>query len=272
MERLEQLKGGGGIAPKAPHKAIRLDSEEVRIRLKESSYVVDAVFELFNTGDTTTEWIGFPKWGAPGRRPLPNYIKLEAWVNGASIEFDPEKESSEEAGFPKPNTDVYPFRVTQKIKEDREWLVSEVTFPGHAKTTIRVTYETEYCGQRSCEVAYLYGTGSMWKDNIGKATFIIDSSALHRVSEVSTHFEQVSDSRSISKIAWSRPEPSVSNPQRYVATDFKPYPDAYLRIERCRNFAPIYLKANYLKQRPACGPVPMAPPPPPMPLKAPADK
>lgn len=54
---------GGGAAPKSSHPSIRMDSEEVTIRLGQDTYTVDAVFHFFNTGATTTEWVGFPKRG-----------------------------------------------------------------------------------------------------------------------------------------------------------------------------------------------------------------
>ena len=53
---------GGAASPIAfPHQSIRMDSEEATIRLHKKSYTVDAVFRFFNTGETLTEWVGFPK-------------------------------------------------------------------------------------------------------------------------------------------------------------------------------------------------------------------
>jgi hypothetical protein len=65
------------------------------------------------------------------------------------------------------------FSEPRFIKEDR-WLVKQVTFPGHATTTTRVFYEAVYhvLFEADC-VHYIYGTGSYWKDNIGKASFTI---------------------------------------------------------------------------------------------------
>ena len=51
---------GGTAAPESPHPTIRMVSEEVTIRLKKT-FAVDGVLHSCNTGNTKTEWVGFPK-------------------------------------------------------------------------------------------------------------------------------------------------------------------------------------------------------------------
>jgi len=165
---------GGGVSPKSPHPTIRLDDQEVIIRLKPSTYTVDAVFHLFNTAETTTEWIGFPK-NATGRQPGPHgrvedFIRFEVMVHEESVPFTEKPDVAKSAH-------VLPRAPCSKPVRTSSWLMGEATFPGNAMTTIRVRYESYYgnCGLGCQQAVYIYGTGRYWKDNIGKATFIVDS-------------------------------------------------------------------------------------------------
>lgn len=165
---------GGGVSPKAPHPSIRLDDQEVIIRLKESTYAVEAVFHLFNTGETSTEWIGFPK-NAMGRPAGPlgqvqDFIRFSVSVNNRNVSV------SDEGGLLASVKRIVAFSPSRK-EGKLGWLVGRATFPGHAATTILVSYESYYeaCGFNCAQAKYLYGTGGYWKDPIGRATFIVDS-------------------------------------------------------------------------------------------------
>ena len=48
---LQVFKGSGVVAPRSPHQSIRLDSQEVVIRVHRTIYLVDAVFNfsIFST-------------------------------------------------------------------------------------------------------------------------------------------------------------------------------------------------------------------------------
>jgi uncharacterized protein len=164
---------GGGVSPRNPHPSIRLDDQEVIIRLKRGEYTVDAVFHLFNTGEKSTEWIGFPKNPA-GRLPGPlgrvdDFIRFDVWVNGNKVPFADERDLIKSAQ-----------NVLQGLRGRRVqytgWLMGQASFPGHVTTTIRVSYASRYgnCGMNCAKAVYIYGTGGYWKDNIGKATFIVD--------------------------------------------------------------------------------------------------
>jgi len=255
-EPFKRFKGGGSIAPQAPHKTIRLDSQQVTIRMKGTSYEVDAVFELFNTGDTMTEWIGFPR-GIPDTSSPLTSPAVEGWVNGAPTKFDEDNYHSEEVAFPR------------YMGEGGPWLVDRVTFPGHARTTIRVKYEVSYDGRD--EAIYFYGTGSLWKDNIGKSVFIMDSSAIGgRVIIGPPWVREPGPTSIISVNGHSTPRTDLA---RYEETDFKPQPDAYFAIRRYSTYGPVYVKAKY-PRNPKDGSFPM-PPIPPMPnklFKPPDDK
>ncbi|MEW6349383.1 MAG: hypothetical protein AB1646_10000 [Thermodesulfobacteriota bacterium] len=148
---------GGTVAARSPHKTIRMEAEEVTIRLGKGTYAVEGVYHMFNSGEATTEWVDFPK-GREREMPdgwdYPNFIQFHAWVDGKKVPF---------------------------TKDRREWLAGQVTFPGHATTIIRVVYEVNYpvvavYGGDYAE--YIVGTGSLWKDSIGKALFTVDGSEI----------------------------------------------------------------------------------------------
>jgi hypothetical protein len=220
---LQMFKGGGVVAPLFPHPNIRLDYQEVVILLKHKSYQVDVVFNLFNEGENTTEHICFPKWVATRAEvervePFPTFINFEGSVKGERITFN-EEWDHQMAG----NHRSSPW------KEGRQWLVSRITFPGNANTTIRVKYEAPYYG-RTREASYIYGTGSLWKSNVGKAVFIVDATELGGAAKISTHFEKESEGKQGPddvRYVSTTVEPNIL---RYEITDFEPY-QAYLRID-----------------------------------------
>ncbi|MEW6533401.1 MAG: hypothetical protein AB1473_21395 [Thermodesulfobacteriota bacterium] len=202
---MDMLIGGGAAAPKSSHVSIRLESQEVTIHLRKDTYTVDAIFQFFNTEETTTEWIGFPKQtatrGVPRSRA--NFIRFNTWVNGREVGFSEEPDFKSHSGV-----------------EQRKWLVHQITFPGHTRTIIRVSYKASYnfFGPRP-NAYYIYGTGSYWKDNIGKAVFIIDSSYVGGTKYTDTHFPSKLGGRRISE-----------NLVMYEIGDFKPDPEAVLRV------------------------------------------
>lgn len=234
------FKGGGGVAPKSNHQTIRLDSQEVVIRLKKGSYVVNVVFSLFNTGETTTEWIGFPKWTASRTPSFPTFITFQGWVNGKKIDFN-EKWGSAGGNRTKFNMShkAFSYFASKPMKEEHKWLVSQATFPGHAQTLIRVTYEAPYYGKGHTQASYIYGTGSLWKDNIQKAVFIIDSTEVGGSEAISTYFEPRSWSKSAGHAVKAVARPLLKNLLRYEIRDFEPDPGAYFRIQ--------FKKSNYMR-------------------------
>jgi hypothetical protein len=240
---LQMFKGGGVVAPQSEHHSIRLESQQVIIRLKERSYAVDVDFNLFNTGETITEWIGFPKWVASRTASYPTFIRFEGSVNGKQIKFNEEWDLSGGARLRwNMSNQEFGHLAGRPMKEEWQWLVSQVTFPGHARTAIRVTYEAPYYGKGFYEGSYIYGTGSLWKDNIGKAVFIIDSTEVGGTEKISTYLQGL-DARPISK-----------NVLRYEQIDFKPHFEAHLKIKLNEWLG--LRKADYVRMRKVVGPVP----------------
>jgi hypothetical protein len=256
---VRMFKGGGVVAPQSQHESIRLDSQKVIIRLKGSSYVVDAVFNLFNTGETTTEWTGFPKCVAPRDASYP--IRFEGWVNGKQVEFSDARDLSRSTKPPwNLSNEEKPSVASRPIMEEHQWLVSQIEFAGRAVTTIRVIYEAPYYGKDFAQAYYIYGTGCLWKDNIGEAVFIVDSTEVGGTDKISTSFEN-----RFRSMPTPVARPIMTNVLRYEIRDFKPYPEAHFKIKRSVKLARI--KANYVRMK---GVIPM-PPPPPLPTKKPVN-
>ncbi len=190
---------GGTVAAKSPHETIRMDAEDVTIRMgKGRTYMVDAVYLMFNTGDETTEWVGFPRGVEyDSEMELPQFVQFHAWVDGRKVPF---------------------------TKEGKQWLAGRVTFPGHTRTVIRVMYEANYSEQflyRGIRYAdYIVGTGSLWKDNIGTAIFTVDASAIGGTGSLYADIK-APHCRKL------RTEQVL----RFEVRDFKPERDATLRIE-----------------------------------------
>lgn len=264
---LQMFKGGGVVAPQSPHLSIRLDSQEVTIRLKKQSYMVDVVFWLSNPGETTTEWIGFPKWTA-SRTPLfPTFMSFRGSVNGSELEFDEKWDGS---GSTQPkwamSSKEFGHLAGKPMKEQRKWLVSRATFPGHARTTVRVTYEAPYFGKMHQQACYIYGTGSLWKDNIKKAVFIIDGTEIGGTEKISAFFETVFGGTRIGGNVRSPARPVLKNVLQYEIRNFKPHPEACLSIKLKQS---LYLhKKNYVRPKPVFF-VPPGVVVPPMPTKRP---
>jgi hypothetical protein len=199
MAPLIQQESGGAVSPASDHASIRMDSEQVKIRLEKDSYSVDAEFIFYNTGETVTELVGFPKvnYLATRQHEGPtNYMRFETWVNGEKAEIlasDPDSK-------PMPSEDFYlnPKKGTRfPSQEIKLWLVHRIKFPGHAYTRMRTRYQSRCLfGQEVAE--YVVGTGRHWMDRIGKAVFIIDCSGVGGAENVKVGFRMAPGPRLIS--------------------------------------------------------------------------
>ena len=188
---------GGTVTTKSLHETIRMDAEEVTIRLGKGSYTVAAVYHMVNSGETTTEWVGFPKGrisDSSAQLDYPDFIQFHVWINGNKALFS---------------------------KEGNLWMAGKITFPGHNTTIIRVVYEAEYSDRPMVVdfAEYIIGTGRLWKDNIGKAIFMVDGSAIGGTGKFDAVLNMPNGRKLLSK-----------STIRFDATDFKPDKDAVLRI------------------------------------------
>lgn len=217
---LSQQASGGAASPVSDHASIRMDSEQVKIRLEKDSYSVDAEFIFYNTGETVTELVGFPKvnYLAIRQHEGPtNYMRFETWVNGEKAEIlnsDPDCKPMTLRDF----LDGAKKGTTFPSREINLWLVHRVKFPGHAYTTMRTKYESRYFVPKfgPKEAIYIVGTGRHWKDRIGKAVFSIDCSRVGGTENVRSHLSMAPGPRLISggllvhEIRNSKPEPRAA--------------------------------------------------------------
>ena len=213
---------GGSASPKQSHPRIRMESEEVIIRLGKSTYTVDAVFRFFNTGDTVTEWVGFPK-RAQGYddsfffESIPDFIRFETWIDGKKVAFSEDSHLAETSRRRESGGLV-------NFVTDSRWLVKHVTFPGRKTTTTRVTYEAPYSGPGGA-ACYIYGTGSYWKGSIGRATFTIDASEVGKKVPVGAGFLFPD---AVAHVI--RSTILADSVITYEILDFDPVPDGELRV------------------------------------------
>ncbi|MEW6347417.1 MAG: hypothetical protein AB1646_00015 [Thermodesulfobacteriota bacterium] len=154
---------GGGPASKAGHKTVRMVFESVTMRLKRKTYSVDARFRFYNTGDTTTERVGFPKRGraAPGTTLIPgDFLHFDTWVNGEKVSFSTERNLVRDVGRVLGCLFVPGASLLFEDTQYSDWLVKDVTFPGHSYTRTRVVHEVPYYLSNGPAAYYIYGTGS----------------------------------------------------------------------------------------------------------------
>ncbi|MFH1115946.1 MAG: hypothetical protein V1792_18700 [Pseudomonadota bacterium] len=216
---------GGGAMPKSQHETVRMDSEQVVIRLGRRSYTVDAIFHLFNAGETVTEWVGFPKRRVkliPQGLTPPDFVRFDTWVDGRHVEVSELRDAQA-------HVSLWEHLVSLRYRVDRliylfpghgpmrnEWMGHRVTFARHAKTTIRTIYEAEY-GYR--KAFYIFGTGRYWKDGIGKATFVIDCTDVGGTRKVDVCFPVAPGPKILSE-----------NVISFNVKKLKPPPDAQIDI------------------------------------------
>jgi hypothetical protein len=170
---------GGAPTVLYPHQHIRMDLMDVTIRLKKTSYRVDAVFHFFNTGDTMTEWVGFLQRGDTA-----DFTRYGAWLEGRKIDVLEEpswiRRRLQSVGRSLPRHSWLRHQLNRLFKlflkpSVRDfWHMQQVAFPGNQRTTIRLSYEAHYDRGGRPSASYEYGTGGYWKGDIGVAAITIN--------------------------------------------------------------------------------------------------
>jgi hypothetical protein len=229
---LVQQESGGAVSPVSDHASIRMDSEQVTMRLEEDSYSVDAEFVLYNTGETVTELVGFPKANyvtTQEHEGPTNYLRFETWVNGEKAEIinsDCDSKLMTWRDFlDNAKKGTIKKGTTFPSKEIKLWLVHRVKFPGHAFTKIRTKYQSQYFVLfEQVQAIYIVGTGRHWKDRIGKAVFVIDCSGVGGAQNVKIGFGMapgprlISGGLLVSEIRNIKPEPRAKLSVRVLKT------------------------------------------------------
>lgn len=168
---------GGRALARLPNETIRLDSAQVIFRLRPSSYTVESDFHFFNTGEATTEWLYFPAASRKDCPPFSDFMWFDTKIEGGKASFSEDRDFFKNAG----DDSQYVAGFTPDTEPKGRVML--VTFPGHAVTTLHVSYEARYKGDRSdrgAHVAFLnMEARRYWKDKIRKSVMIVDASGLY---------------------------------------------------------------------------------------------
>jgi ankyrin repeat protein len=195
----------GSPRPKSRHQNIRLDFQEVTIRPGSDDYEVDAVFHFLNSGETTTEWIGFPF-----RDDTDSEIHwFTMWVDGRKVGVSEEPFCSYNGSVGSDN-----FLPGVRCFEQR------LTFPGRKRTIVRVSYRAGYSNDFGVSMRYLYGTSSLWKGAIGRSVFIIDGSSIGGTRRIHARLKPKTPAS----------KQTTRNAVRYEIRNFKPDPASEITI------------------------------------------
>lgn len=134
---------------------VEMKEEVISIILENRYYEVTVDFTFFNHGETVTLDTGFPFFcvGLQGSGEITDF---KCWTNGVE-------------------TSYVDYPIVKEWATDTELenaYVRSITFPSQQITTTRITYKSSYGEEApSFSIAkYLYGTGSSWKNAIGKMT------------------------------------------------------------------------------------------------------
>lgn len=152
-----QRSYSGTVKPIA-NSEIELSKELVVISPSADTYIVDAKFELFNYGDSTTISVGFPETKDDFVKD--SFLEFTTYVNNEKVEVKPTgwKDISESPG----STTL------------QRWWVKKVNFPANKYITIRVTYKTKYSIYTTYDfINYDFSTGRFWKNKIKEISIII---------------------------------------------------------------------------------------------------
>jgi hypothetical protein len=228
-----KLMSGSATPYLGTSSKIRMDSETVSIFLGDKSYVVDATFNFFNSGDAVEVNVGFPKRGEgyldERFQHADEFIKFEAWVNGTKVDVSeiPGKSSIEGADSTVP-TILEIIRSnssdTSLFARDYRWMVKKVDFPAKRKTTTRVRYEAAYQDFRNCYGArYIYGTGTYWNGNIGNSKFRIKCD-ISQSDRLFGCWDQIQDASKGEKYKFKRKKVN-KNEVQYEILNYKPDED-----------------------------------------------
>jgi hypothetical protein len=220
---------GGGATPKSQHEMVCLDSEQVIIRLGRLTYTVDATFHLFNTGETVTEWVGFPKKRVKliaGSLSQPDFVRFDTWVDGRHVEVSELRDAHTLVMSLWEDLVSLRYRLRRLIYMyaplgymRNEWMGHRITFQRHERTTIRTIYEARFAHAYPRGAFYIFGTGRYWKDGIGKAAFVIDCTDVGGTGKVDVYFPVA-----------PRPKILSGNAITFDVRKLKPPPDAQLDI------------------------------------------
>ncbi len=185
VEPLLKTSGGApGIVDTKPVD-ISFDTATIKIALGIDIYSVDATFEYFNHGKTVTTTLGIPKFGYGyynDFKGVSDFNSIDLWINDDKSEL---RDTSGTIKIPLGMVDnesevISRLREGKSIDpsiklEETRWLTTTAKFESNQRTVIKLNYTAPYGNYG--ELEFLYGTGSLFKNNISEVKFIIKSSS-----------------------------------------------------------------------------------------------
>lgn len=162
---------------------VEMQEEVINIVLEKKYYEVTVDFFFYNYGKTVDLEIGFPFFctGIEGNGKI---FDFKCWTNDVETSFSD-------------------LPIEKKWANDTELenaYVRNINFPSKKVTGTKITYKSTY-GSEATSYAiakYLYGTGSSWKNSIGKMTVRIQNKNMYsRIARLSmpknTPMKKISD-------------------------------------------------------------------------------
>ncbi len=153
---------GGTLIPQSEKDiSVEMKEEVITINCQNSFYEVTVDFTFYNHGDTVNLVVGFPFF-VPGITNQPAKIfGFKCWTDGIETSFE---------DLPI----IRSFDLDKKYELENAY-ARTVSFEKGKFTTTKISYKATYPGgMGGYETAsYLYGTGSSWKNSIGKITLRI---------------------------------------------------------------------------------------------------
>ena len=160
------MAGGQLVPTKEGNVDVEMSEEIINIVLNPKDYEITVDFSFYNTGNDISLEIGFPFFclGLGGEGTISDF---KCWTNDVETSY----------------TD-YPIKKNWNSNEPTELenaYVRTIKFPSKKTTKTRISYKATYGREApSYNIAkYLYGTGSSWKNAIGKMTVRIQSNFIY---------------------------------------------------------------------------------------------
>lgn len=158
------FSSGGSIVPvDEKDSPIQMQEEEIKIILNEDHYEVTVDFQFYNDGDEIELLVGFPFFevGIGGHSKIYDF---KCWTNGVQTDY---KEILFDRDYSNRNNKAENLEYANTRK---------ITFAKKQITRTKISYKSKYGRDtRGYIINYLYGTGSSWKNSIGKIVLTIEN-------------------------------------------------------------------------------------------------
>lgn len=162
------LSGGNLVPINEESVSIEMKEETITLDFHENYYEVTVDFTFYNSGDTETLSIGFPFF-APGNLGKGKIYDFKCWTNGEETSFE--------------DKPIIWNSKTDEQPELQNAYTRKIQFNKKQTTTTKVKYKSSYSIDSDIEKDgmsyaywdgyYLFGTGSSWKNSIGKIRLVI---------------------------------------------------------------------------------------------------